>query len=136
MRVLSAMLLCLCTGCRTEILGANGFVISPRRSRSLSSRFASSASSLVSIQPGQRRAYHCVNLSKTDDDDDNDSPTTNSGSSDGGGSGEEQTIQAGPTIRVDDGGSDLTDRFKYKVNALSKNSWMYLTCISLLWTIC
>ena len=33
---------------------------------------------------------------------------------------EEETALADSTIRFDDRGSDLTDRFKYKVNALSK----------------
>lgn len=35
-----------------------------------------------------------------------------------GGSYDEEEIMAEATIKIDDGGSDLTDRFKYKVQAL------------------
>mmetsp|Transcript_6625 Transcript_6625/g.9465 ORF Transcript_6625/g.9465 Transcript_6625/m.9465 type:complete len:200 (+) Transcript_6625:105-704(+) len=55
----------------------------------------------ANIRFGRKRTTLCVSEDNADVDNDGD-----------------QDITAEATVRIDDGGSDLTDRFKYKVNAL------------------
>lgn len=54
-----------------------------------------------------------------DDNADDGSKYSSDRNDDSSGSQEEQAIEA--SVRYDDGGSNLTDRFKYKVNALMGN---------------
>ena len=50
--------------------------------------------------------------------DDNDSDQTASGSAPADGGEGDEPMMKSTSVKIDDGGSDLTDRFKYKVHAL------------------
>mmetsp|Transcript_11910 Transcript_11910/g.25782 ORF Transcript_11910/g.25782 Transcript_11910/m.25782 type:complete len:205 (-) Transcript_11910:48-662(-) len=67
----------------------------------------------ASCAPNARSAHSCLHVS-----DDN---TSSEGQSIDGEEEEEVPIIAKSTVKIDDGGSDLTDRFKYKMQALMGN---------------
>jgi len=74
---------------------------------------------IVSADKQRPRCSHYFLQAQTDDNDDNDRDS-NSGNDDIGDSAEAEMVQASE-VRMDDGGSNLTDRFKYKVR---RSTWL------------